>query len=161
MGVTNENSTEYANQVAHPPVFEEVNMQKGKLRMYAFNFTQGAAAGDAGSTAKLIKLPAGRITLIGSLSKLYFSAFGTARVLDIGWTAYRDKSGTVVAADANDIDNDINVASAGSALLGTALTTNGLKEFESSTGVDIVATVAGGTIPAAATLKGYLIIAVE
>jgi hypothetical protein len=62
--------------------------------------------------------------------------------------------------DADGIDNDLNVAAAGSAELGAALTAS-LKEFESSTGVDIVATVAGGTIPAAATLKGWICISVE
>lgn len=128
----------------------------GSLLCQNFNFTQGAAAGDAGSTARLFKIPAGIYRLWRGVSTIWFSAFGAARVLDIGWEAYVDKDGTAVVASANGLNNDINVAAAGTAFIGTAIAV-GYKDFESRGGVWIVATVAGGTIPVGATLDGVAV----
>lgn len=166
MAVTVENSLEYANQIARPPVTMESNTVYGKLRLYNFHFTQGAAAGDATSTQRLIKLPAGKVRLIGPLSYVIPSAFGAARVLDIGWEAYRDKLGVAVAASANGVNDDIDVSAAVLARLGVTAAgvpklADGTKLFESSAGVVLFSTVAGGTIPAGATLQGVLTIAVE
>jgi hypothetical protein len=131
----------------------------GRLKIVRFSYTQ-AGAGDATSTVELVKLPRGRLRVIGTLSRIAFSAFGSSRVLDIGWQAYEDFGGTAVAADDNGIDDDINVASAGAAALGNALTaTDDTLEIESNTGVTIFATVTGGTIPDGATLTGYIVYA--
>ena len=118
-----------------------------------FNFVQGAAAGDIASTARLFKIPAGIYRMHRALSTIWFSAFGAARTLNIGWEAYVDKDGTTVAASAAGLNSAIDVSAAGTAFLGTAIAV-GYKDFESRGGVWIVAVVAGGTIPAATTLDG-------
>jgi hypothetical protein len=112
-------------------------------------------AGDATSVQRLQFIPPGMYRFKRDLSFVRFSAFGAARVLDIGWEAYVDKDGTAVAASAAGLNNDIDVSAAGGANIGTALTV-GYKDFESRDGVWISSTVAGGTIPAAATIDGHL-----
>lgn len=139
----------------------DANDYGGRLKTYRFSHTQ-SGAGDAGSTVELVHLPAGRFRIYGAMSRVGFSAFGTSRVLDIGWQAYTDFGGAAVAADADGIDNDINVATAGSAAMGNALAAlDDTLVIESQTGVTIYATVAGGTIPDAAVLSGYIVIGKE
>ena len=140
-------------------VANEPHDASGRLKVVRFSYTQ-AGAGDANSTVELVKLPRGRLRIYGVMSRIAFSAFGASRVLDIGWRAYEDFAGATVAADPDGIDNDINVASAGISALGNALAaTDDTLEIESGTGVTIFATVAGGTIPDAATLTGYIVYA--
>lgn len=129
----------------------------GVDKTFDFDFTQSAAAGDATSTAELVRIPAGRWYV--HLDRCYaaWSAFGTARTLDIGWAAYTAPDGTAVVADPNGFDDAIDVAAAGGAAMGSDASTTcpGKKKlFNSRDGVSIIATVAGGTIPAAATLIG-------
>lgn len=162
MAVTTEYSTEYAASFnTHPPTIDESTVQYSKIRIYGFNFTQGAAAGDAGSFAYLYRLPAGKVALLHASSFYKFSAMGTARTMDLGWAAYKDKLGTAVVADPNGIADGTNVAAAGTLHGSGGVLSNGYKEFESSTGVDITAQINDGTIPAAATIAGYLCCAVE
>jgi hypothetical protein len=160
MAVTNENSTEYGNQIAKPVVKADVAVAYGKLRFLQVTFTQGAAAGDAGSSVGLIKLPAGKVALLGWLSHFDISAFGASRVLDVGWDAYKDKSGTAVVADDNGLDDNLDVSSASAVAIGSIIGGD-VKVFESLNGVVLRATVAGGTIPAGATIKGGVVISVE
>lgn len=162
MAVTTEYSAEYTNMTAKPPVLADAAVSYGKLRLLQFTFTQGAAAGDAGSSAALVKLPAGKVALIGALSRIECSAFGAARTLDIGWDAYKDKNGTAVVADDNGLTDNLDVSAAAAAdLTQLAVLGGGIKVFESLNGVVLRATVAGGTIPIAATLKGYVVVSVE
>lgn len=159
MAVTNETSTEF-NQATDPRTYgkmdPDVTPQKAKIAR--FNFTQSAAAGDIASTQKLLFLPPGRIIVFPKLSFIQWTAFGAARVLDIGYAAYTGEDGVAVGALANAFDDDIDVSAAGGAAMGSDLTvgTGMLWTFKSSGGVTLLSTVAGGTIPAAATLKGYV-----
>ncbi|WP_435310647.1 hypothetical protein [Primorskyibacter sedentarius] len=159
MAVTNEKSTQLNNVDAAPPVANPAYNDGGRLRVKFFDFTQGAAAGDAGSTVDLVKLPAGKCRVLGALSFIEWSAFGASRVLDIGYTAHTDTDGATVAANAVALDNDINVASAGSAAMGSDAAVNLGKSLElnSKSGVTIQAACAGGTIPAGARLVGYVV----
>ena len=125
----------------------------GSLLNQEINFTQGAAAGDIASTARLFKIPAGIYRFKRHLSFITCSAFGAARTLNIGWEAFVDKDGTAVVASAAGLNSAVDVSAVATFNLGTALTT-GFMDFESRGGVWIVAVVAGGTIPAAATLNG-------
>jgi hypothetical protein len=154
MAVTTENSTQIDNESATPPVKNDSCDDRGRLRVKRFDFTQGAAAGDATSTQSLIKIPPGKVNVHLALSRIAFSAFGASRVLDIGYTAYTNPDGTAVAADADGIANDIDVSSAGNANPTGIVGGDEIIQFNSKEGVTIYATVAGGTIPAAATLDG-------
>ena len=149
MAVTNEKSVEYTNQTASPVVKLESNEFQGDVEIAHFDFTQGAAAGDAGSTADLIKMPGGKIRFL----KIEFatSAFGASRVLKIGHEGYTDvDASTAVAADDDAFASALDLSSAAdiSDLVDVVI--------ESFDGFDIRGTVTGGTIPAAATLKGYI-----
>ena len=173
MAATIETSVELANQLAHPPVEMESNYIYGKLRVYLVNFTQGAAAGDAAtSRQRLIRLPAGKIRLLAASSWLKNSAYTATAVIDVGWEAYRDKSGAVVVADLDGIvvgrlataSTTWNLAMADDDVAGAqgaGISDNLTKVFESSSGVVITASNRTETIPAGATLKGYIVVAVE
>lgn len=164
MAVTNEKSTQVtAVDDTEPPVYPEANEWHGRLRVARFTFTQGAAAGDATSTATLVKLPNGAVRILGHLSRVSFSAFGSSRTLDIGYAAHRDRSGTAVVADADAFASAVDVSSAGTTTLAEALAaaTDGTTLITSQQGFYVNATVAGGTIPAAATINGYVVYVAE
>ncbi len=162
MAVTNENSPEY-NKATDPRTYGRLDPEDTAQKLYAapFNFVQGAAAGDATSTAKLLYLDPGRYRVYWKLSNIEWTAFGASRTLDIGHAAYVDETGTTVVADDNLADDNIDVSSAGAAAMGSdilAAATGGATEFRvGAGGLTILATVAGGTIPAAATLEGYIV----
>ena len=160
MAVTNEKSTQMTNLDASPPVKLEARQAHGKTRVFAFDFTQGAAAGDATSTALLARIPANS-KVIGHLSKVYHSAFGAARTLDVGYKAYTDVDGTAVAADPNFFASAVDVALAGSFLLDESDTQAAQKGREFNGQADIDAVVAVDTIPVGATLNGFVIYSVE
>jgi len=121
----------------------------GNVKLAYFKHTQ-TGAGNAGSTVDLIRLPAGRVRVVGHLSRVAFSAFGASRTLDVGHKAAAQPDGTAIAADADVFAAAINVASAGGAALGSFLLA------ETAGGIDVVAAVAGGTIPDGATLEGVI-----
>lgn len=157
MAVTTENSTQYANFIASPPVLADANEYAGRMRIANFNFTQGAAAGDATSTATLVKLPAGKVRVYLNLSIVNVSALGAARTADLGWQAYTNRAGTAVAADPNGLDDGVDVSSAVAYNPIGTIGGNETKEFDSRDGVVIDLQINDGTIPAAATVDGYLV----
>ena len=128
----------------------------GKLRLQFFALPATTVAGDATSTVDLCRLPSGKVRVLPNLSRITNSAFGAARVLDIGHTAYQSRDDNAVAyepANPNALANDIDVAAAhASGVLGTV----DKYDFYSKSGVLIQAVVAGGTIPIGATLTGYI-----
>lgn len=154
MAITNELSDQAKKVVATPPLNVATHEWHGRVRQAYFNFTQGAAAGDANSTAQLIYLPNRPVRLLMADSWVYHSAFGAARLLDIGWAAYEDKDGNQVAEDLDGLAAGLDVAAAGTktpqGVVGGAET----KVFLSKGGVWIMAQVRGGTIPAGAQLEG-------
>ena len=157
MAITNEASTQLARVLATPPKVNPVNEWLGKLRIHRFTFTQGAAAGDADSTARLVRLDAGSIRLILPLCRIAHSAFGASRTLDLGWEAYTNVDGSAVVADPDGLDVNQDVSGAGSY---NPVGTVGEDEtflFRTRGGVVIAARCQGGTIPAGATLSGYLV----
>lgn len=159
MAVTAEKSTQVTNMEAAPPVRLSTRDHHGRVRVAAFEFTQGAAAGDATSTQDLVKLPAGKIRVLKTESLFVCSAFGAARTLDIGTTAFTKSDGTTQAASADTILDGADVSAAASVRCGAG--TNGLGtspfiDYDSRDGVVVQAVVAGGTIPAAATVKGFI-----
>lgn len=159
MAVTTENSPEFL-QATDPrtngKMDPEVTPQK--IKFARFTFTQGAAAGDIGSTMGLVQLPAGRIVVFPKASLLQWSAFGASRTLDVGFAGYTGEDGVAVSGSAVAFDDDIDVSAAGVAALGSdiAAGSGGVFTFKSQSGVKLQAAVAGGTIPAAATLRGYI-----
>jgi hypothetical protein len=160
--MTTQNSTQYAAQVAIPPTKTDAALMYGKARVYKIDFTQ-SGVGSAGSIARLLKVPAGKVAVYGYLSWLRNSALGTGRTLHIGYAQYRLKDGTIQTADNDAFDASVAAATAARFQLGSAETTapGGTITFESLAGVTLIATVNVGTIPAAATITGVITIGVE
>jgi hypothetical protein len=160
--MTTQNSTQYAAQTAVPPTKTDAALMYGKARVYKINFAQ-AGVGSAGSIARLIKLPPGKVAVYGYLSWLRTSNMGSGRTLHIGYSQYRLKDGTIQTAD----PDALNASQAASAVaifqLGAANTTapGGTIVFESLAGVSLIATVNVGTIPDLATIEGVITVGVE
>lgn len=161
MAVTTEKSAQVTNMEASPPVKLNASELHGRLRIARFEFTQGAAAGDATSTFDLVKIPAGKtITVLKSLSRFNCSAFGAARTVDIGHTGYTNLDGTVVAAAADVLLDGADVSAAAKIVMGagaSALTDDDAFVFDAKSQVTLQGVVAGGTIPVGATVKGYFV----
>lgn len=152
MAITIEYSTEYTNgEITKPPVMNHTTEQHGRIRFARATFVQGAAAGDIGSIQTLLRLPSGRVRILGHMSRLITSAFGASRTLSLGYGAYTNVDGVAVAASTNALANALDVSAAAANTLVTA-TGAGDNLFLSQGGVVIAASVAGGTIPVAATV---------
>ena len=160
MAVTDQDSTQVTTLESTGNVQKlDAAAYQGTCVDLPFDFTQGAAAGDATSTVDLCILPPGDYLFLGPRSWVVFSAFGAARTLDIGWRAYTAPDGTAVAVSAGGINAAIDVSAAGilSGLGGALANSTGRKKlFSSKTGVKLFATVNVSTIPAAATLSGSI-----
>jgi hypothetical protein len=164
MSVTNQFSTE-ANRVRDPRANGNVNVAYFRdLEVMPFTFTQ-SGAGNATSTATLVTLQKGRYRIYPRLSYINWTAFGASRVLDIGLNAYTGEDGVAVTIADNRFDDNVDVASAGGAAMGSDLSAAdsiGVDVYvggsSNTDGASVIATVAGGTIPDAAVLRGYIVI---
>jgi hypothetical protein len=130
----------------------------GKMRFQFFTLPAVAVDGDATTTIDLCDLPPGEIRILPSMSRIATSAFGASRVLDVGHRAYvkfdQTYQTTITEAEsANAFINDLDVSGA---VADTKWSTTLKYDLYSKQGVRIFATVAGGTIPVAATINGYV-----
>ena len=112
MAVTTQNSTEYANTIATPLVTADAVNDKGKLRTLSFTFDQDGV-GDAGSMIVLGKLPAGKVKIIGGLSRFYCNIVASLATIDIGWQAYTSVDGAAVALDVDGMVDGLDVDTVG------------------------------------------------
>ena len=101
MVVTVQNSLQIDNLAASPPVIENTHNLHGVLRIAFFSHTQ-VGAGDTVSTVKIVKLPPGKIRVLGSLSRIEHNWSISTVDMDVGWKAYVDLDGDAVAADDDD-----------------------------------------------------------
>lgn len=154
MAITAVKSSQYANQVADPIVKGSLS-DVGRMVSYAFEVAQGAAAGDDGSTVELIKLPAGKIKIMGV--QLRRTALGASRVAKGGYKAYTQPDGTAVVADDDAvIAAGQDFSGAGNAYYQSLPLGKAGLDLETRDGVVINATITGGTIPANATFEGWV-----
>jgi len=156
-------TTEYSTQVSNRSTIGAKNAPTddgAKQRIMYFDFTQGAAAGDANSLANLAVLPPGKIRLLKTESKFNCSAFGVGRTLDIGYLAHTTTGGTAVSASIDKILDGADVSGAATITCGVgtnALNADPTIAFDSVSGVTIQAKCLGDTLPVGATLKGYFV----
>lgn len=153
-------ATFYSEQVtkldAVPSEALNVDESHGKIRICRFDYDQ-VAEGTANSIIQLVKLPAGRIRLLGSESALYHNLTTGGVDLDVGWAAHKDFAGDAVAADEDGLDDNIDCETAGVETLGSVVIAEGQsKVFESQEGVVITATVKTAVIAANDSLKGHI-----
>ncbi len=143
-------STQLTNIRATPPVALAVSDHSGKLRIAYFDYTHGIVAGTAADVIHLVRLPAGRVRIVGRLSAIYHNMTTGGNTVDIGWEAHTDLDGSTVAADPDGLDDGISVETAGTILVGTVAAVaalGGNKLLNSQTGFNIILTSVG--IPAA------------
>ena len=146
------NSTEYANNVASPPVMNDVCDEHGRVRVMSFTYTQ-SGAGTAGDTVNLCSLPGGNLRVLATSTT--YSAFGASRTIKLGHAAYVNLAKTTVAASTTAFLASTSIASAGTT---TTFTT---AKFTSREGILVQALIEGGTLPDAATLTGYVLYAID
>jgi hypothetical protein len=160
MAVTTENSTQYANTVATPPV-KNAPYDCGTSRVFYFTHTQ-AVQGDANSMVNLVKLPAGKYRILLDQSVIAHSDLGTGNTMSVGHTGYTKFDGTAVTADADAFISATDVATAAATVYFTesrAAASDDLTFLvDSTTAVVIQALIESSTMPAAGTLKGYITI---
>lgn len=93
-------------------------------------------------------------------SQVSTSALGASRVLNIGFQEYVDNTGTTVASVANALLSALDVSSAVNGYLFGSQASGGTVGigYNLTGRTDILAQVTGGTIPASATIKGFIAI---
>src|SRR5262245_37244628 len=95
--VTTTKAAPYATVGSVPPVNAEVNEWRGHLRVMHFKITLAVAHGIA-SKITLVKLPAGKVRVINTLSRIFWTNPTDGGVLDIGYLAHTKPDGTAVSA---------------------------------------------------------------
>lgn len=159
MAITNEKSSQMAKLTASPKQTLSLPEYGGKLRIVRFDHTQGPAAGDVGSTADLIPLPAGA-RVLGLWSWAKYSGFGAGRDVSIGTRAHRTPPGNSIAEDLGRFFDMVDVSSNGYTVFalsggeGRPITTD---FTDTLLGEAVVfATIFGGTWQAGAKLVGEI-----
>jgi hypothetical protein len=160
MAVTTQESVEYENAFTDQPINKNpVSSWGGKVQVAFFTHTQ-SGAGDATSSVALAKLPAGRVRLLGAMSRAYVNWTTASATLDLGWDAYTGLDGVAVAADPNGLIDGLDVDTVGFQTLEGAIAANlltgGTYLFTSKTGVVIRATSQDQALADGDDLVGYL-----
>ena len=119
MAVTTQKSAEYTIETATPLVKSNTVDKHGKLRTLYFTHDQDGA-GDANSTVTLGKLPAGKVKILGGLSRFYCNWVTSSQTMDIGWKAYTDLDGDAVALDVDGLVDGLDVDTVGEKIHTTA-----------------------------------------
>lgn len=160
MAVTTENSTQYANTVATPPV-KNAPYDGGQPKVFYFSHTQ-AAAGDANSLVNLVKLPAGKYRILLAQSVIACSDLGTGNTLDVGHTGFTKSDGTAVSAAEDAFISAADVATAAATVYFTESRASASSDLtflvDSTTEVVIQAKSETAGIPQGATMNGYITI---
>lgn len=145
--------------VADTPARKRPIDEHGKLR-FLYGKTTVAVQGDIGSTFKLGTLPPGAVRVLPYLGAQGHSAWGAARTISIGLGAYRYKQDQASAGDGIQAAQAAIFASAldFSALVTGAVLNATLMKWDvySLGGADVIATLAGGTVPVGATIEMLL-----
>jgi hypothetical protein len=161
MGVTTQESVQYANAFTDQPrEMNPVSQWGGKVQFAFFSHDQ-SGAGDATSSVALAKLPPGRVRLVLGLSQAYVNWTTGSATLDLGWDAYTDLAGAAVAADPDGLCDGIDVDTVGLRTFSTGavaanIATGYTKEFLSKEGVVIRATSQDQAIASGDDLVGWL-----
>jgi hypothetical protein len=171
MAVTVTNSTQYAitaGSTGVPMAMNAYRDDRSVIRYAQFDCVQGSAAGDSGSKFYLGVVPA-FAKILPTYSYIYTSAYGGSRVVAVGYLPYDTYSGGQVVtypSGSTPVANALkafidagDVSSAGYVTFGTGTAASKVPfsftlndGLINSTGIILVATVTGGTIPALATM---------
>lgn len=157
MGITTQNSVEYAKQVTTPRTKVNAYELGGKVRRYFFTHTQDTQ-GDANSLVNLCILPAGSYRVVGVY--INSSALGAGRTLDVGHTGYIGQDGVAVVADENAFITGLSVSSAVDGFQRSIGADTGV-DITSRSEVVVQAIVKVDTLDNAETINGWVEIVIE
>lgn len=180
--MTTFNSLQVANYLSSSPLSNtderviDALFQYGKLRVLRFDWTSPAGVLIA-DIVNLVRIPQGKVTILGWLSQIRNGAFGGTATASIGYSAFRDKFGNAVAANATAILAPTSVVAAGTLNINPATPASGFvgtgindttpvtpvpdQFFETLSGVYLTATFAGSNPAASQVLNGGIVISVE
>ena len=169
MAATIQNTTEYANTVATPPVMNQPTEDHGRMRIKYFKHTQSGAGDAATSSVTLCKLPAGKVRMILALSRVYVNWTTSSANIDLGWDAYTSGAsgteGDTIAADTDGLVDNLPVDSVGyfnfEGGLATTKALGGTYVFESQAGVIIRATSQAAALADGDVIAGYIVYVVD
>ncbi len=120
-----------------------------KLTFTAAGYTT-ASAGDI----KLIRMPAGKVRILGDLSRIVCAAGTSTSDLDIGYAAYTGEDNVAVVADEDGYSASIDV---GGGAINAALKTGAVIEHSSRSGFDVVCSFDTANSPASGDLLLILV----
>ena len=163
MAVLTLSSTQITNINTVPRVSNPVYDRGGKQRVAIGKVTNGAAAGDIGTTLDFCVLPYNAVVL--PYSKLYFSALGTSCTLSLGYRATTKYDGSAITVAPAAFLSALDVSASGKADF-TVLTAPFYMQALDTIGagirdndglqIEIFATIAGAVIPAAAVVTAVV-----
>lgn len=141
----------YINGSGSPKVAGLYNMERRHWQTY----THTAAAGSGTGEINLIVLPPGKLRIYPDSSRLVTSQFGAAATISLGFRAYRQPDGTVVAENAAAFVS-AGAAGAGALDIAWVLPAVGFLEVNvDGPGLILFATIAAGNIDATDTIDGW------
>lgn len=144
MPLTPLHSAEWLNYIATPQIKQEPRKWNSRLQITSASLVL-AAAGQG--TAKMLRLPPGKIRVWSAFSRLVCPQGAASSTLSIGNAAYVKEDGSVGAANANLLGNAIATSSAALAQA-LPLPASGYIDLDSQDGIDIEAAFAGGNTAA-------------
>lgn len=136
-------SAEWLQQIAVPPIKAEPR-KEGRLYIKSASLVlTGAGQG----TAKMMKLPPGKLRIWAYLSRLGCPIGAASSVISIGFPAYVKEDGTTQAANAVALASAVSTTSLVAQAL--PLPAIGYLDVDSQEGIDVEALFAGGNTAAA------------
>jgi hypothetical protein len=153
MALTPSKSTQYTKTSNTPKESVPSSDWGSKLRASIGEWTFTAAGT---GTGQMIKLPAGKVRVLGGLSRVIQTNAGSATSdLHVGNAAFTKADGTAGAADDNSLADDLDAGAAINSALEAA--SKKYVEFDSADGVDIEVMYDTANSPAAGTLTVILV----
>lgn len=144
-------SAQYAKYVAKPQNFVPSTDWGSKLRVSFARLTFTAAGYTTASAGdlSLIRMPAGKVRILGDLSRVICPQGTSTSDLDIGYSSHVNEDGTAVNADQDGYAASLDV---GGGAINAALATGSVFEHNSKAGFDIVASFDTANSPASGDL---------
>lgn len=130
-----------------------------RIRQFTYTHTAGAGTGEI----NLVNLPEGKFTIFSEFSRLAASAFATGADFHLGYRAYVEPDGDVIAEDENAFADNVDSASAITHAAWPLPTAPGLTHFNVGSaapgelpGLTIFALIDTGNIADDDTIAGWV-----
>ena len=153
-------SAQYVDYSASPQTFVKGSDWNSKLRVsYAkLTFTAAGFTTASAGDISLIRMPAGRVRVLGDLSRLICPAGTGTSDLDVGYAAYTGEDNVAVVADQDAWAASVDV---GGGAINQALATGSTFVISSRSGFDVVCSFDTANSPAAGDLVLILVYQID